>query len=231
MSDPDGFLSRWSRLKLAVEREPDPAALPVEESPEAAVAPEALGPDEALSPEEIAALPRLEDLTPDSDITAFMRKGVPDLLRKAALRRMWSLDPAIRDYVGDARDYAWDWNVPGGVPGSGPLGPLDDFSATVGRMFSATRDPEATSAGAVGPDAEIAVEAHDAEPEPDSPETAPAELLPREAEPDRMPVSEVADEPGPVASPVSNRLQTAELGPRAAPLRRHGAALPKFDLF
>ncbi len=231
MSGPDGFLSRWSRRKLAVEREPDPAALPPEESPEAAVAPEAPGPDEALSPEEIAALPRLEDLTPDSDITAFMRKGVPDLLRKAALRRMWSLDPAIRDYVGDARDYAWDWNVPGGVPGSGPLGPLDDFSATVGRMFSATRDPETTSAGAVGPDAEIAVEAHDAEPEPDSPETTPAELLPREAEPDRMPVSEVAGEPGPGASPVSNRLETAELGPRAAPLRRHGAALPKFDLF
>ena len=34
---------------------------------------------------------------------------------------MWALDPKIRDYVGEARDYAYDWNTPGGVPGSGPV--------------------------------------------------------------------------------------------------------------
>ena len=34
---------------------------------------------------------------------------------------MWTLDPAIRDFVGHARDYAYDWNQPGGVPGSGAL--------------------------------------------------------------------------------------------------------------
>ena len=233
MSDPDGFLSRWSRRKLAVEREPDPAALPPEESPEAAVAPEAPGPDEALSPEEIAALPRLEDLTPDSDITAFMRKGVPDLLRKAALRRMWSLDPAIRDYVGDARDYAWDWNVPGGVPGSGPLGPLDDLSASVGRMFSGTRDPETASAGADMADADVAARTNDPEPEPEPPEIdiAAAELLPQPSDSGRIPVGEASGDPGSCPSPGSNQVETAELGPRATPLRRHGAALPKFDLF
>jgi hypothetical protein len=233
MSGPDGFLSRWSRRKLAVEREPDAAALSVESSPDAGIAPEAPGADEALSPEELAALPRLEDLTPGSDMTAFMRKGVPDLLRKAALRRMWSLDPAVRDYVGDARDYAWDWNVPGGVPGNGPLGPLDDLGASVGRMFSATRDPEATSATADGPDDVVVAEGHEAELELDSPEAdvAAVALLPEGGDCDPMPVSEAAGEPVPGASPVSNRLETAELGPRAAPLRRHGAALPKFDLF
>jgi hypothetical protein len=32
------------------------------------------------------------------------------------LRRAWSLDPAIRDFIGPA-DYAWDFNAPDGVPG------------------------------------------------------------------------------------------------------------------
>ena len=48
-----------------------------------------------------------------------MQKGVPEALRNAALRKMWVLDPSIRNYVGEALDYAWDWNAPGGVPGSG----------------------------------------------------------------------------------------------------------------
>ena len=48
---------------------------------------------------------------------------------------MWSLDPAIRDYVGEAREYAYDWNVPGGVPGNGPLLPTDDVGAMLGRIF------------------------------------------------------------------------------------------------
>jgi hypothetical protein len=95
---------RWSRRKLGADpNQPAPAA-PAEVPPEAT--------EESLHEEELALLPRIEDLTPESDISGFLRKGVPDLLKKAALRRMWALDPAIRDYVGDARDYAWDWNIP-----------------------------------------------------------------------------------------------------------------------
>ena len=65
-------------------------------------------------------LPRLEDLTAESELTAFLRKGVPEALKKAALRRMWSLDPAIRDFVGPA-EYAWDYNNPGSIPGFGTV--------------------------------------------------------------------------------------------------------------
>jgi hypothetical protein len=82
-----------------------------------------------LTPEELAALPRLEDITPEMDLSVFMRSGVPVSLRNAALRRMWVLDPAIRDRVGDALEYAYDWNIPGSVPGSGPLLPIDDVAA------------------------------------------------------------------------------------------------------
>ncbi|TCR66333.1 hypothetical protein EV560_104213 [Bosea sp. BK604] len=33
------------------------------------------------------------------------------------MRRMWLIDPAIRDFVSAALDYAHDYNTPGGAPG------------------------------------------------------------------------------------------------------------------
>jgi hypothetical protein len=142
----DDFLARWSRRKLEVrkqDREPAPREAP---------APEARAPDERpaqeteaeLTPEEIEALPPVEELTADSDFSLFLRKGVPERLKNAALRRMWSLDPAIRDHVGDARDYAYDWNVAGGVPGAGPLLPSDDVGGMLRQIFGgpALADPQ-----------------------------------------------------------------------------------------
>ena len=43
----------------------------------------------------------------------------PDLTR-AALRRAWSADPSIRDFIGLSEN-SWDFNAPGGVPGFGSL--------------------------------------------------------------------------------------------------------------
>jgi hypothetical protein len=131
------FLSRWSRRKQqarTAEAEPKPQAVESADAP----APEQPGsiPDEpTLSPEEIEELPQLETLTAESDVSAFLRKGVPEALRNAALRKVWSLDPAIRDFAGHARDYAYDWNSPGGVPGTGPLSAADDVEAMVSRVF------------------------------------------------------------------------------------------------
>jgi hypothetical protein len=137
---PGDFLSRWSRRKLDARRpdetpRPEANVDPVPEFPADEVEAE-------LSPEEIAALPKIEEITPETDMTVFLRKGVPELLRRAALRRLWSVDPAIRDYVGDARDYAYDWNVPGGVPGNGPLLPTDDVEAMLDRLFGGGPETE-----------------------------------------------------------------------------------------
>jgi hypothetical protein len=135
-SESNDFLSRWSRRKIEVRQEashavaPAPVALAKPEEAEASS-----DQDGALTPEEIAALPSIDELTPETDITGFLRKGVPEFLKNAALRRMWSLDPAIRDYVGDARDYAYDWNMPGGVPGNGPLLPGENAEAVVAQIF------------------------------------------------------------------------------------------------
>jgi hypothetical protein len=47
------------------------------------------------------------------------------------LRKSWALDPAIRNYVNPALDYAYDWNTPGGVPGSSELGAGIDVARLV----------------------------------------------------------------------------------------------------
>jgi hypothetical protein len=119
------FLSRWSRRKTEDRHAVDEPA-----APNQAPAPEPA----ALTDEEVAALPRIETLTAETDITAFMRAGVPAALRKAALRRAWIVDPTIRDFVGHARDYDYDWNVPGGVPGREPLSG-EEVAAMARRML------------------------------------------------------------------------------------------------
>jgi hypothetical protein len=159
--DDDGFLSRWSRRKAGARRElpPEPAVAegPGSEAPGAAAEPEP-----ALTEAEIAALPPIE--TADADaLKAYLRKGVPAALRTLAMRRMWTLTPAIRDYVDPALDYAWDWNVPGAAPWSA-LSPGDDPRAMVERIMARATRPEpepepqaeAGSDPAVTPTAEIA---------------------------------------------------------------------------
>ena len=109
----EGFLSRWSRRKRATAegRPPEEPAPPAEALPPVAL-PEAEAEDEF----DLASLPPVESLTLESDFKAFLHRKVPLELRSAALRRAWSLDPAIRDFIGPA-DYAWDFNAPDGVPG------------------------------------------------------------------------------------------------------------------
>ena len=84
---------------------------------------------------DLSSLPKLEDLTGTTDITGFLGKGVPEHLRNAALRKSWALDPAIRNYVNPALEYAYDWNTPGGVPGTGELGAGFDVARMVSQIM------------------------------------------------------------------------------------------------
>jgi hypothetical protein len=136
MSGPDevdrdkGFLARWSQRKQEAKQEPKPAAQ-IAESVEPFGRPAPTG-EEAAPEFDLSTLPSLEELTGSTDITAFLRKGVPEHLRNAALRKSWALDPAIRNYVNPALEYAYDWNAPGGVPGGGEL----DAGLDVARLVS-----------------------------------------------------------------------------------------------
>src|SRR5215207_2596095 len=100
MSGPDeadrdkGFLARWSQRKQeAKQPEPKPDA-PAAESVESPGSHAPQGED--VTPEfDLSTLPKLEELTASTDITAFLRKGVPEHLRNAALQKSWALDPEI----------------------------------------------------------------------------------------------------------------------------------------
>jgi hypothetical protein len=117
MRGPDNFIRRWARLK----RISDSAHEIETVSAKAEVAttqPEAEeAPDQAFDP---ASLPSLEQIAADTDIGAFLQSGVPAELTRAALRRAWASDPAIRDFIGIAENQ-WDFNDPDGIPGFGLL--------------------------------------------------------------------------------------------------------------
>jgi hypothetical protein len=69
---------------------------------------------------DVANLPSIESIGAGSDIGAFLAADVPAELTLAALRRAWSADPTIRDFLGLAEN-SWDFDAPGGVPGFGSI--------------------------------------------------------------------------------------------------------------
>lgn len=257
----EGFLSRWSRRKQelrqaeesgAAPSEIPPAPQPVPDTsapavPEAVAAeasngsPEAVGSAEPpLTEEEIAALPPIESITAETDIRVFLRQGVPDFLRKAALRRVWVLDPMIRDYVDPAREYAYDWNTPGGVPGSGQLLPSDNVGRLLDEIIpdrdSTPRSVEPWTAVAVEENAASATQPCDALPDGGA-ERASNQMDPvriseiGSAESGLPPTEQTPGREGIVrASDLGNRIEASrEQGSEAADAgfrRRHGGAVP-----
>jgi hypothetical protein len=210
----DTFFSRWSKRKRAAidETQTDaPATAPIAEPTTVPDAPET----ESLSEEELAALPSLEELTPETDIRPFLRKGVPQAMRNAALRKMWMLTPAIRDYKNPAVDYAWDWNTPGGVPGDG-VAPTPARAAEMLRELMAPRR-NAAPANTPETDEKESTPAHD----PDvvsapqnaatgadhTASTQPSFAAKAETQPEKTKVIQSSNEEPP-------------------PRRRHGSALP-----
>lgn len=203
----EGFLSRWSRRKRAAEaglpvaepEAPQPNALPAP----AVATPPATPSEPAFDP---ASLPPVESLTAESDFTAFLRKEVPEALKRAALRKAWALDPAIRDFVGPA-DYAWDFNAPNGVPGfalelggdvrkllAQAIGLEREEEAAEAARLAAAAQPPATEQGSATPAAEVSPAV--------PPSAAPTVAL---ASPD----------PAPEVAAATDRIP-----------RRHGSALP-----
>jgi Protein of unknown function (DUF3306) len=87
-----------------------------------------------------AGLPSIDSITADTDIVAFLKSDVPTELTRAALRRAWASDPAIRNFIGIAENQ-WDFNDPNGMAGFGRLDAsesrvtfLAQLSSTPGEM-------------------------------------------------------------------------------------------------
>ena len=128
MSEED-FLKRWSRRKREVAKEDDAPRAPAAD----AAAPTAEAAGEGEPQFDPASLPSIESITAFSDVTAFLRAGVPAELTRAALRRVWTADPSIRDFVGLAEN-AWDFTDPNAMPGFGPLEATEEVRRMIARV-------------------------------------------------------------------------------------------------
>src|SRR5260370_39637743 len=134
MSDQE-FLARWHRRKQeATEaRDGNAAPEPAEPIQEHDLTPPPGIAENPPNPEvDLSSLPPIESIDAATDITAFLRKGIPQELSRAALRRAWAADPAIRDFIGLAEN-AWDFNDPNAMPG---FGPLDCSEAWLGDLLA-----------------------------------------------------------------------------------------------
>jgi hypothetical protein len=75
----------------------------------------------------------------------FLAAGVPADLTRAALRRAWSADPSIRDFIGLSEN-SWDFNAPHGVPGFGAL--TEEDAHRLAEVLKEPRDEEGSGASA-----------------------------------------------------------------------------------
>jgi Protein of unknown function (DUF3306) len=138
---------RWARLKQQAKTAPrsESATTDIDSA-----APQA-GPDAAKNESVgLASLPSIDAITADTDIIAFLQSGVPAELTRAALRRAWTSDPAIRDFIGVAENQ-WDFNDPNGVPGFGPLGTMQGQVACLSQVSPSLKKMPDLLAGEMSP--------------------------------------------------------------------------------
>ena len=240
MSDPEGFLSRWARLKREADETPqtsqdDASTKPSPDTPRGAPSADSVAPCGTAPADELgvdlSALPSIDSITAATDIRGFLAPGVPAELTRAALRRAWVADPKIRDFIGIAENQ-WDFTAADSIPGFGPLGPLDDVRRMLARvMGDGGEEPERPAASQVIASAENAA---DLAAGGESTASGPAESCATRGE-----TAAVAAEPSAPAALPADDVQCSEVTSAAhkdevddvasgAPARRnHGGALPK----
>jgi hypothetical protein len=147
-SEPENFLTRWSLRKLANRTQPARQDAHAEHEAcdenvaieNGAVANERKDNDAKDNPPfDVAQLPPLDSIGADTDITAFLRRDVPPDLTRAALRRAWTSDPAIKNFVGLVEN-GWDFNDPSAMSGFGPIS-AEEVARLAGKLIEAL--PEA----------------------------------------------------------------------------------------
>jgi Protein of unknown function (DUF3306) len=133
VTDRANAFARWVRLKHRANATGQQTEAV---STSAETAPEQPGINPAMQePFDPASLPSIDSITADTDIVAFLKSGVPTELTRAALRRAWTSDQAIRDFVGIAENQ-WDFNDPNGIAGFGRLDASESGAAFLAQLSS-----------------------------------------------------------------------------------------------
>jgi hypothetical protein len=109
----DNFVSRWSRRKRETRDDAHDEATSRAKVPlageESASPAQAGGISEpGAAPVRVEDLPDPDTLTEEADFTVFMNEGVPETLRRRALRRLWRLNPLYANLDG-LNDYDLDY--------------------------------------------------------------------------------------------------------------------------
>lgn len=204
MADERDFLARWSKRKalarsgrLADEEDAPAAPEPVQaEPPEVSAADAQPVEDDAALPEELRDID-IDKLDYDFDYTVFLKAGVPEAMRKKALRRLWRSNPVLacldglNDYEEDFTDlgidsrglasayrvgkgYLFDDEPAEGDAGDEPSEP-EVSEAEVADAESAEAEGTETGDEPSGPET---AEVEDDRPEPEAAELADAEPVP-----------------------------------------------------
>lgn len=212
----ESFIGRWSRRKREADvadgrkqqQAPASQAAAVDDTPE-------------IDP---ATLPKIEEMTADSDFSVFLKKGVPELLKRQALRHAWSIDPAIRDFV-EVAENQYNFNLPDGVPGFGELPAGTDIQALLAQAIGERPKIEAVADGERDAAAHngIATSCSDEVPAIDTPPPPQAPQPAAHADTKENPDADAADTASLPATPQHDEPQPASAR------RRHGGALPDSD--
>jgi hypothetical protein len=223
VSEDRNFVARWSRLKRQKE---ELGASDASAQADKAKTVEALDlgqPGKPEAPFDVSKLPLIESISGGTDIRDFLQAGVPAELTKAALRRAWSADPAIRDFIGIAENQ-WDFTDPAAIPGFGPLQAGDNVHDLVAQAMGKLEDhlapPTEVAQVTTAPEGAPSSNAHVREMQITSTEHVQVHVATQK---DVAAIRETSDE--------ASKVEAAALQhePRANELkrRRHGRALPK----
>jgi hypothetical protein len=133
MSEKGNVFLRWVRLKQEAKATAQQAGAVSIDVEAATVHP---GINAAVQePFDPASLPSIDSIAADTDIAVFLKSDVPTELTRAALRRAWTSDPAIRDFIGIAENQ-WDFNDPNGISGFGRLDATESGATFLAQLLS-----------------------------------------------------------------------------------------------
>lgn len=198
MSRESDFLSRWARRKAEAREAESQEELRKDAAVAAAAAEPAEAPDDSQRPateEEIAALPDPDSLELGADFKPYLRPGIPDALRRRALRRLWRVNPVFSILDG-MNEYDLDYTDAATV--------VENLKTAyqVGRGFVLPEDEEKTAAADATQPASSKPADSTAEPGEKTEEPA--------AESDELRVPEVPDEATAEQTPAQDRLEAEE---------------------
>ncbi len=107
----EGRLSRWSKRKIASARQSETDAGRVDAPPSEDAEVQARHAAELAANREAAEAVDLDALDADSDFSVFLKKGVPEILKKRAMSVLWRSNPVLANVDGLV-DYDDDFGSP-----------------------------------------------------------------------------------------------------------------------